>query len=187
MTSIFSSSDTAPLNSVMICCTTVTTMNMLSRDTESRYWQTCLFLLWRGRSLPLYPCAFSCHCNLACVGLLRFLRVYSWCCSKGQTWDGVSGQGTFSSCGLRFSLGSPSSDLFLCVVAAPIVWRMLFFTFRHLTVAICQNRSGVAFYGNYLSRWQPPHHMQRGGWLHLAQTWLNCWQLWRWIRSFWFL
>jgi hypothetical protein len=31
MATILSSSDTAPLNSVIICCTTVTTLNILSR------------------------------------------------------------------------------------------------------------------------------------------------------------
>jgi hypothetical protein len=33
MAATFASSDTAPLNSVMICCTTVATLNILSRDT----------------------------------------------------------------------------------------------------------------------------------------------------------
>jgi hypothetical protein len=91
MATIFSSSDTAPLNAVIICCTTVITLNILSRGwmfTSGAWtdWPVAAVqgpvyfssLLRVGKSTVVAAAA-----GLRCLGVPPRRRRLGWC---GQKW-----------------------------------------------------------------------------------------------------
>jgi hypothetical protein len=49
---------------------------------------------------------------------------------------------------------------------------------KHVGVVVVLSLSGHS-----LCRWRPPHHIQRGGCLQIAQTWRDFWQMRHCVRS----
>jgi hypothetical protein len=183
MADSLSSSDTAPLSSVIICCTTVTT-----RITMSRGW---MFTLWARTN-------WSLRRGSAAVGALCF------------SVTGRPASGTWSDCGwccgeLPRSVAAKETpgavryeESTLPDVVLGVLWGLFFRNSSFAKLAWCGfspssnlqlQHAGVdavfSFSGHSLYRCPPSHHKQRIDCLQFAQTWPNCWQLLHCVRALW--
>jgi hypothetical protein len=145
MATIFSSSDTAPLNSVIISSTTVTTLSILSRG-----W---LFTVG-FRS----DCGWSYLRKLPCPRLLYLRCATSERRSERNAWSNSAGGEHTSGCSSGCSLRFPVLQLLPRVPAAPAVGRMRFFSLQQFAVATLWSGGGHS-----LCSWPSPHHKQRKG------------------------
>jgi hypothetical protein len=156
MATIFASSDTAPLNSVIICCTTVTTLNMLSRGSLFIFWASTewpAFLLlvqsvFLRVDLPLdlvpEPATVAAYC------LERRKKRHNW---GDDDWREHTSRGRFGCSLSSFSAAPPwrvcSPDNWRAGPSLPppndsysmLVWKQ-------------------PFSGHSLCRWPPQHHEQ---------------------------
>jgi hypothetical protein len=125
----------------MNCCTTVTTVTMLSRGK--------LFTIWAGADWPA-----SCHCDevwtlgwsghCSCRGSLNWMALLSSVClaleslREGHSWCDVYGGEGSSRTWVRCPRNFPPTQLLLCVAAASVVQWMWFFSVCQLTIAASQ-------------------------------------------------
>jgi hypothetical protein len=173
MANIITSSNTAPINAVIIYCTTVTTtFNILSRGKLFVFgartdWPAFCCSYWgepQGPCIPLYPDLPPDVSESAAVPVLPG-RAAAWVMSGVVRLEDNTPPPRFTpGCSLRLLF----LDLLFLISDPPDNLR----------------DGGCSSSGHSLCRWPPPHHKQLGGCLQFAQTRPNCWQLWHWVRAF---
>lgn len=159
MAIILSSSDSAPLSSVIICRNIILcTLNMLFRDE--------LFALGGWTNLVVVVGCTSRE------GALISFTVVGWACAtdggwgcccvfcrKGQSWGGVAGREHPSRHNLGHSLQFSLSHLFLGVPTASIVGGMRFLSIHQLPVAVCRYWCYTSLFQALLVQVAPTPHM----------------------------
>jgi hypothetical protein len=140
MNTILASSDTLPLDSVIICCTTITTVfNILSRGKlftlgAQTDWPIVWCSYWgKGRRDPGFHYGGTCHCHLMCLRLLLFLCTVSERCHEGHNCSGEVGRERPSPCSPGWPLQLPFLHL-LRMSESSIIGEMRFFSLRQPTV-----------------------------------------------------
>jgi hypothetical protein len=190
MATILSSSDKSPFNSAIICCTTVTTLYILSRG-----W---LFTFGARTDWPTFCCcpeAVVLNFTSAGGSAIGSWRACGCCCAvllRSAAAMETPGVVSLEEKTLPVVVLGVLCDLFFC--------RSSFACLQPRQLAGCGfspsanrqlQKDGVqaafSFSGHSLCRRPPPYHTQRGGCLQFAQTWPNCWQLWHCVRPFWAL
>jgi hypothetical protein len=143
---ILSSSDSAPLTSVMTCWSVVATpVNMSFEDEQfalgaSNDWFGACSWLWpKGEGVGL--------CNWGQLRLLLLLCVAAQHRREGLSCGSVAGREHPSRCSLRRSLRLSPSRLFLGVPAASIVGEMRSLSVHQLALAACRIRCCIPFLG----------------------------------------
>jgi hypothetical protein len=153
MTTILSSSHSAPLSSVMICRNTVTTtVNMSFRDELfslgacTDWLGSCYWLCLKGGGALIYPTVAGQACATGgrwgccyCCVLLRSAAIKD---SLGK----VVGREQCSHCSLGRSLWLSLSYLFHGVAAASVVWGMRSLSIHQLAVAACWCRCCIVHF-----------------------------------------
>jgi hypothetical protein len=142
-----------PLNSVIICCTTDTTLNRLSRGTLLTFgaqtdWSVYCCCTGNGTltiSTAVGPASGTWHVWGSCL-----LRMVSQSHHEGQSWHVIVKRDYPSCHGLWCSLQFPLTDLVLHMAAAPTVGWTGFPSVHQLAVAACWcRRVGIPCVGGH--------------------------------------